>query len=435
MSLFFALGGCGTRCQSGGRDSLNPSVAPAPFDADFDFTPSEVLDASVALPICRVSESADPNNAQIDGGTESTLAPDLRAFAQRFASSSTAHAWIDRSAQRLHLTFGSTTLETITPIPSPSDSLLVLPSDSWLPDGGAAAEHWLVHLQATENGQRFRWIFQNDGGLLRRVVREHVDTDSDDNVSAVSVAGGALFLWTTTANNHLRIVSSRWNQRTPNTLSAPILVSDAAHDACEPTVISLSESSAGAQAPVLLAYLNNHDDPASNRSTADIFLRRLTATGEPSGPAVLITPIARPRYSVTLANKGASTWVAWRLGRDSESEGPVDGGIVAAVTLRADLRPLAEPDYISDPDVTPVGAMRMLPTQAGMDLFWLERRAEETVTVHRRLSVEGQGVGPPRDEPVFRGELPIGGIASRPLWFVNVGDGIRVRSGECQGEP
>jgi hypothetical protein len=433
IAVAIALGGCGDRCSGG---PVRPTLAgpSAPYDAELEFTPAELLDASVALPVCvLVDELPGVTSAAIDAGTTAQTVIDQTAFAaqSRTAMAPQAVAWIDRAAPRLSLSEHGRELRVELRGQEQFDSLGVFAVDERSTSQGPAAARWLLHFQSATNGQRFRYLFEASADGLRRLWQAPVRTESDDNVTGVSVAGGVSFFWTMASGARLQVVSSRWSAATPSTLSEPVVVSDPQHNACEPTAIESAPMHPGDPPSVLLAYLNNHDDPQSNRSTADIVVRRVSVSGQPLGDAVVVTPVPRPRYSLALASYGASTWLAWRLGRDSESEGPVDGGVVAAVTLRADLRPVAEPAYISDPDAIPVGAMKIIPGETVADLFWIERRAEQSVTMHRSVSVLGQGVGQPTEEPIFDGQLPCGGSVSAPLWMQLEGSNVRLRRGAC----
>lgn len=311
-------------------------------------------------------------------------------------------AFVDRASARLVFAPFESVARVAPIVADPAAALAAVPLND---------ERWMLFSVGQRGRARWFEAFVADRSALRSVASQ-TGPDSDDlGLAACAVRGGALVAWdeaTSLGRSVVRV--QRW---TGDERSSPssVIASEAEHDASDPVLHSLPDGGA------LLAYLSLQEVEVetANQSAAEIVLRSLGPDGRPRGSAVIITPRPKTRFGVTLHVAGDARWVAWRLAADSDHQGLGDGGRVAVVAIGEDLRPLRTPEYLTDLDVVPSGRTAIVSEHGRADVYWVERRGEELVTVRRPVARDGRVLGPARDEPALSGQIPFGGSSSAPL--------------------
>jgi hypothetical protein len=287
--------------------------------------------------------------------------------------------------------------------------------DAQPPDIAAFGDDLVVVLPVQRAGARFHRVLRAHGTTVTELFTQPEAMDDDFNVAIVPTSAGALITWNDAVADGASVILGQFvsnealrggSMRAP----APRPLTPPDHDASDPVLIPRSDGT------VVLAWLAAHeiDDVIANATTADVFVRSVSANGQTLGVPVQISPGPGNRFGVQGVANGDAVWITYRVAGDADQESEGDGGLVAIVRLGLDLHPTASPAYVSERDGNPSGPASVLADGAGATVFWTERSGDALRAWRRPVEPDGRVVRRANAEPALRDEVPIGGDATRP---------------------
>jgi hypothetical protein len=309
-------------------------------------------------------------------------------------------AWLDRPAASLV-------------VGTPAEALLRQALGDGEPNAPVLAtsgEHVVAALVSQRGAAREHRLFVL-GESVRELFRQPEALDDGLGIAVVGTRAGVLVAWD---EERPRAGGSIVAQFVPQAALAaahpmpaprPMVLSPEDQDAVDPELMPMPDGSA------LLVWLASRelDAAVANQSATDIYARLLSPTGEPTAPAVRLTPGPAIRFGVAALARRDTVWIAYRVAGDADHESRGDGGAIAVLALGRDLRPRASAVHVTEAGAVPSGAPVLLGDGDGVTVFWTEREGEGVRTLRRFVDASGRARGTPQEEPVLGGDLPVHG--------------------------
>ncbi len=295
--------------------------------------------------------------------------------------------------------------------------------DIQVPALAAATNEAFVAIPVQRGATRSHRVMRVHDGIATELFTTPEANDDVFDIALATTSTGLVIAWTDSITPEISSVMTQYvsfaTARAGSIASPqPRALTTPDQDASDPVVVARADGT------LVMAWLVAHevDDVIANATTADVFVCRLAANGEPSSAPVQISPGPGNRFGVRLASAGDATWVAYRVAGDADQESQGDGGLVALMRLGVDLHPSASPVYVSDRDGNPSGPSAIVVDErGGATVFWNERQGDAITSWRRAAEPDGRMLRAANPEPMLRGEVPFGGDATRP-WVLLRGE-------------